>query len=145
MPYFVKIAARTITVIVILYIGLSILGAILVMNIPRLPINGSPSSVGLTYSDVSFPARGDGVTLKGWYLPSQGNSIIIIVHGGFQNRIDFDVDTLGLALDLTERGYDLLLFDLRGRGESEGRGRSLSNIEQDIGGAIDYLNSKGYP
>jgi len=144
MPYFVKIALRVISIVVILYIGLSIFGAIAIMEIPHLPLKGSPSSVGVEYRDVSFPSRDDSVTLKGWYLASRGNAVLIIVHGGFQNRIDYDVDTLGLARDLTERGYDLLLFDLRGRGESEGRGRSLSNIEQDIGGAIDYLNSKGF-
>jgi len=37
-----------------------------------------------------------------------------------------------------------LLFDLRGRGESEGKGRSLSNIDRDIGGAVDYLKSRGF-
>jgi pimeloyl-ACP methyl ester carboxylesterase len=43
------------------------------------------------------------------------------------------------------KGYNVLLFDLRGRGESEGKGRSLSNIDRDIGGAIDYVKSLGYP
>jgi pimeloyl-ACP methyl ester carboxylesterase len=144
MSYFVKIALRVISIVVILYVGLSIFGAIAIMEIPHLPLKGSPSSVGVAYCDVSFPSRDDSVTLKGWYLASLGNSVIIIVHGGIQNRIDYDVDTLGLARDLTERGYDLLLFDLRGRGESNGRGRSLANNEQDIGGAIDYLNRKGF-
>lgn len=145
MHHFVKIALRILSIAVILYIGLSILGAILMMEIPCLPVNGSPASVGLAYSDVSFPTRDDHITLKGWYLPGQGDSAILIVHGGFQNRIDYDVDTLGLARELVKRGYNVLLFDLRGRGESEGRGLSLSNIERDIGSAVDYLNSRGYP
>ncbi len=38
----------------------------------------------------------------------------------------------------------LLLFDLRGRGESTGRGRSLCYIERDLGGAIDYVKTRGY-
>jgi len=140
-----KIALRIISIVVILYIGLSILGAILMMEIPRLPVNGSPASVGLAYMDVSFPTRSGDITLRGWYLPGQGDSAILIVHGGFQNRIDDDVDTLGLAHELVKRGYNVLLFDLRGRGESEGRGLSLSNTERDIGSAVDYLNSRGYP
>jgi len=115
------------------------------MEIPRLPVNGSPASVGLAYMDVSFPTRSGDITLRGWYLPGQGDSAILIVHGGFQNRIDDDVDTLGLAHELVKRGYNVLLFDLRGRGESEGRGLSLSNTERDIGSAVDYLNSRGYP
>jgi pimeloyl-ACP methyl ester carboxylesterase len=45
---------------------------------------------------------------------------------------------------LGQKGYNLLLFDLRGRGELEGKGYSLSHIESDIGGAVDYLTNEGY-
>jgi hypothetical protein len=53
-------------VILFLYLRLSILGSALIMHIPRLPVNGSPSSVGLTYEDVAFSGRGGSLTLKGW-------------------------------------------------------------------------------
>ena len=115
------------------------------MEIPCLPVNNSPASVGLDYEDVSFTSRDDLVVLKGWYLPSEGHSVIVIVHGGFQNRLDDNANMLGLAHDLVKMGYNLLLFDLRGRGESEGKGLTLSNIERDIGGAVDYLKAEGYP
>jgi pimeloyl-ACP methyl ester carboxylesterase len=141
----IKVTAIGIAIILVLYVGLSIYGAKAAMEIPRLPLNDSPVSVGLDYEDVSFTSRDDHVVLRGWYLPSKSNSVIIIVHGGFQNRLDDNVDTLGLAHDLVKRGYNLLLFDLRGRGESEGKGLALSNIERDIGGAVDYLKAKGYP
>ena len=141
----VKVTAIGIAIILALYTGLSIYGATAAMEIPRLPLNNSPASVGLDYKDVSFTSRDDHVVLRGWYLPSKRNSAIIIVHGGFQNRLDDNVDTLGLAHDLVKKGYNLLLFDLRGRGESEGKGLALSNIERDIGGAVDYLKAEGYP
>jgi pimeloyl-ACP methyl ester carboxylesterase len=139
-----KKTAIVFAIILVFYLGLSILGAILTMDIPRLPVNVSPSSVGLNYEDVSFPSRGDGVVLKGWYLPAQGNAIIILVHGGFQNRIDDHADTLELAHDLVQRGYNILLFDQRGRGESAGAARSLSHFQQDIGGAVDFARGKGF-
>ena len=141
----IKVTAFGIAIILVLYIGLSVYGATAAMEIPHLPLNNSPASVGLAYEDVSFTSRDDGVVLRGWYLPSKRNSVIIIVHGGSQNRLDENVDTLGLAHDLVKKGYDLLLFDLRGRGESEGEGLALSNIERDIGGAVDYLEGEGYP
>jgi len=141
----IKVTAIGLAIILVLYIGLSIYGATTAMEIPRLPLNNSPASIGLAYEDVSFTSRDDGVVLRGWYIPSKRNSVIIIVHGGFQNRLDDNVDTLGLAHDLVKKGYDLLLFDLRGRGESEGEGLALSNIERDIGGAVDYLEGEGYP
>ena len=82
--------------------------------------------------------------LKGWYIPGDGERVIIIVHGGFQNRVDNNVDTLDLTRDLQQNGFDILLFDLRGRGESQGHGVTLSNIDDDLGGAFDYVESRGY-
>ena len=139
-----KTAIISIAAALVIYLGLSIFGAIAVMEIPRLPVNESPESHGLGYQDVTFTSRGKSVLLRGWYLTGGSGFCIIIVHGGFQNRVDDNVNTLGLAQDLVAAGYDLLLFDLRGRGESEGKGRSLSHIEHDIGGAVDYLKGRGY-
>ena len=140
-----KITLRIIASFAALYLVLAILGAFLVMHVPRLLVNGSPASVGLTYSDVSFPSRDNRITLKGWYVPGQGDKVILVSHGGFQNRVDETVDTLRLAHDLVNRGYNVLLFDFRGRGESTGKGLSMLTNEQDIGGAVDYLRSLGYP
>jgi pimeloyl-ACP methyl ester carboxylesterase len=142
----IKIIAIVIGAMLVVYGGTSIVGAHEAMEIPRLdlPESVSPADVGLDYEDVSFNSRGDAVVLKGWYLPAEGDYAIIIVHGGFQPRLDDTVNTLPLACDLVVEGYNVLLFDLRGRGESEGEGRSLSNIERDIGGAVDYLITEGY-
>ncbi len=101
--------------------------------------------MGLAFQDVSFISRVDHVELKGWFLPASSDSVILIVNGGFQNRVDPVADTLGLSHDLVIKGYNVLLFDLRGRGESQGKAYSLSYEDKDIGGAIDYLNSRGYP
>jgi pimeloyl-ACP methyl ester carboxylesterase len=133
--------------LLLIYTGLSVYGANAAMAVPRLPLKPglSPASLGLDYEDVSFRSREDNVLLKGWFLPASGDTAIIIVHGGYQNRVDDNVDTLPLARDLVNKGYGTLLFDLRGRGESEGKGLALSNIEKDIGGAFDYLESRGYP
>jgi dienelactone hydrolase len=54
------------------------------------------------------------------------------------------VDTLDLARDLNHKGFDILLFDLRGRGDSQGKVRSLLNIDRDLGGAFDYVKSRGF-
>ncbi len=139
-----KIATTAFASVIAVYLGLATLGATASMKIPRLPLNGSPASVNLAYQDVSFISRVDGVRLKGWFLPATGDSVLVIVNGGFQNRLDPVVNTLDLAHDLVQKGYNLLLFDLRGRGESAGKGLSLLDTDKDIGGAIDYLKSRGY-
>jgi uncharacterized protein len=143
-PFLFKGIAIGIAAIILVYIGLSVYGTKRAMEIPRLPLNVLPSSVGLEYKDISFPSRDDNVLLKGWFLPGGNTTAILIVNGGFENRIDENSDTLGITADLVKKGYDVLLFDLRGRGESEGKGRSLSNIEKDIGGAGNYLVKQGY-
>jgi len=139
-----KIVIISITAAMAAYLGLSILGAAAAMNIPRLPVQGTPSDVGLSYSDVSFHSRGDNISLKGWFLPSARQSVIIIIHGGFQNRLDPLVKTIDLSKDLVNSGYNVLLFDLRGRGESGGKGYSLTAEDKDIGGAVDFLKHKGF-
>lgn len=141
----VKAIVTAIMAILLVYLGLSIYGARAAVELPRLPLNASPESVGLSYEEVAFTSRIDNVLLKGWYIPGENGFAIIIVHGGSQNRVDDNVDTLGLAQDLNKKGFGLLLFDLRGRGESEGEGRALMYIEHDLGGAVDYLKQRGYP
>ena len=140
-----KVTAICLAAILVIYAGLSVVGAVKLMETTRLPLNDSPDSVGFTYEEVSFPSRQDNVALSGWYIPGEIDIVVVIVHGGIQNRVDENVDTLGLARDLVAEGYGILLFDLRGRGESAGRGLFMSNIECDIGGAVDYLDRRGYP
>ncbi len=99
---------------------------------------------GISSRNVAFTSRKDNLSLQGWYIPGDGKRVLIIINGGFQNRIDSVVDTLGLTRDLHFEGFDILLFDLRGRGDSQGHGRSLLYIDRDLGGAFDYVKSLGY-
>lgn len=140
----VKYTAIGLAVLLVTYIGISIYAAVRVMEIPRLALVDSPDDVGLAYEDVAFPSRGDGVELRGWYLPGGGDKVILFVNGGYQNRTDENGDTLGITAALVARGYNVLLFDQRGRGESAGTGHSLLNIEEDVGGAVGYLHGRGY-
>jgi pimeloyl-ACP methyl ester carboxylesterase len=126
------------------YIVASGFGTRSAMTIERIPIHEYPEACNLTYENVSFISRSDGVHLKGWLMPSFEDQIIIVVNGGYQNRIDDSGATLGMTANLVTAGYNVLLFDLRGRGESGGTGHSLSNAEEDIGSAFDYFQSRGY-
>jgi uncharacterized protein len=140
----VKTIGIAIALILIIYFGVSAY-VVSMSKVPRLPLAESPAAPGLTYEDVSFPSRIDGVTLSGWYLPGEKDFIIVMVSGGIQNRIDTRTGTLEIGRDLEQRGFSILMFDLRGRGESEGQGRLLAYDERDIGGAVDYAMSRGYP
>jgi fermentation-respiration switch protein FrsA (DUF1100 family) len=112
------------------------------LKLPRFPLDKNPDSLGLTYENVSFPSRSDSTLLRGWYLPGRKNLTLIVANGGAQNRVDAETGTLEISRDLVERGYSLLLFDFRGRGESEGEGYHLVHSEKDLGGAVDYLKQR---
>lgn len=139
-----KKVALVIVVAVIIYLAVSMYGAKIAIEISRRPLGDSPASVGLTYEDVSFPSRVDHVMLRGWYIAG-GEFNIIVVNGGHQNRVDPEAGTLELTKDLFLAGYSVLLFDFRGRGESEGEGLVMMDFKHDIGGAVDYLVSRGCP
>ena len=66
-----KVAAIGVAILLTLYSGISVYGAIVTMEPPRLSLTKLPSSVGLAYEDISFTSRDDDVVLRGWYVPSQ--------------------------------------------------------------------------
>jgi uncharacterized protein len=114
----------------------------------RLP-EQTPANYGLTYTDVTFPSRVDNLNLHGWYLPAQPQEAarsVVLLHGQHGHRADEFVGLLPLAARLVERGYNVLTFDMRGHGESEGSYRSFGDLERrDLAGALDFLQGLGTP
>jgi pimeloyl-ACP methyl ester carboxylesterase len=103
------------------------------------------SAISGHHRDVTFPSRVDHVRLSGWLFRADhrtGRSIIL-VHGWQGNRED--VDFVALARQLLPRGYDVLMFDLRGSGLSMGSNQTLAHDEpRDLLGAYDHMVSLGY-
>ncbi len=128
--------------IILIYVALSALAAYVLVRIPRLPLRDDPSSIGLAYENVSFPSRKDKLTLKGWYFTGTKSFTILIITGMRQNRVDYRINSLNMAKGFVQNGFNVLLFDQRGRGESEGKGRVLIHFDRDIGGAIDYIKNR---
>jgi len=132
-----------VAIVLLAYLGTSSYFAVNLMEVSRIPLEDSPGSVGLDYEDVLFPSRDDDRTLSGWYIPG-GTFAIIIVTGFNSNRYNPEICSLEISRDLRGKGVSILLFDMRGQGESEGEGTTFVDFEQDIGGAIDYIKSRGY-
>ena len=123
-------------------------GFLLILNShpPRYPIENPPSHYGLRFEDVTFPSL-DGVELKGWFLQGgtdrQGaerrRPAIVICHGLGASKADFT----GLAADLVQAGFHVLLFDFRAHGKSKGFRTSFGYLEQrDLQGALRFLNGR---
>ena len=105
--------------ILLLYAGVSYAIASGFTRSERSPLEDHPENHGLAYRDVEFKSRVDGVLLKGWWISREGcGPTVVMVHGITGNRTNGN--SLGLAARLHELGYNVLLFDQRGHGESEG-------------------------
>lgn len=112
----------------------------------RKALATSPDSIGLTFEKVEFPSRIDRLRMRGWYLPAKSASskAVVIAHGYKGNRIEDGADAMGTAKFLTEQGYNVLMFDFRASGESEGDTVTVGAMEKrDLAGAVDFVRSKG--
>jgi hypothetical protein len=98
----------------------------------REPVGKPPSAA---YADVTFNAS-DGLELSGWYRPSRNGAAVLVVHGGSSDR----KGSVAHAKMLAARGYGVLLYDARGRGESDGSENNYGwDWAKDIDGALDFL------
>lgn len=96
----------------------------------------TPRSYGLDFRWVEFKSP-DGILLKGWYVPAQGDArgTIIYSHGHNRTRVEM-LPEAAFAYGL---GYNGLLFDLRHQGESGGEMTSVGYWERlDIESAAHY-------
>jgi uncharacterized protein len=110
----------------------------------RTPIEGTPSDLRLLYQSVTFESDFDHIPLQGWYLPSRGERAVIFVHGIGQNRWNMWERIPQKAQLFVEHGYDVLVFDLRGHGQSGGDRLGFGWLERnDVRGAVAYVESRG--
>ena len=146
MKWFLRIGLPLIIVVVVAFLGISVFLGHSMTTVERVPIEGNPALLGLSYEEVSFPSIDDDLTLHGWYLPVQDSeSVIIMIHGADGNRADSSIGMLEIASGLVEHGYNVLMFDLRGHGESEGNRMSAGFYEKrDLLGAVDYVKGRGF-
>jgi pimeloyl-ACP methyl ester carboxylesterase len=130
----------------VVYFGLSAIIAAVAASVSRAPLDNTPASLGLAYENISFRSRVDNVILKGWYLPGGDKGVVIVVHGGKQNRADATMRLMELCCDLAKRGFNILTFDRRGCGEAEvPKAKGRAHFERDVGGAYDYIRERSGP
>lgn len=110
----------------------------------RRALHTTPATAGLSYEDIEFPSRHDGIRLKGWLIKGNGNKqTIIFAHGYGRNRLQDDVPLLPLVQALVARDINVVMFDFRNSGESEGHITSVGFYEvDDLLGAVDFVESR---
>lgn len=105
----------------------------------RVPLTVRPESYGLACEPVSFRTQ-DGLTLRGWFVPAAAPSArtILLCHGWGTNKGEILKSTHALA----GLGFNLLYFDFRSCGESDGRELSVGYLEaRDFDAAVGFLRS----
>ena len=109
----------------------------------RRRVEGSPADLGLRHEDVQFAAP-DGAMLRGWYLESPGaRASVILLHDIEGTRSDSTHGLLRLQRDYVSRGFNVLAFDLRGRGESAGCRDHCGGVElRDVIGAVGWMRAR---
>jgi uncharacterized protein len=110
-------------------------GAIVQVHKFREPIGDPPSAA---YEPVTFRAS-DGLRISGWYVRSRNRAAVILVHGGGGDR----TGPVRHAELLRRHGYGVLLYDSRGRGESEGNHNFFGwGWANDVDGALAFLRDR---
>jgi predicted acyl esterase len=87
---------------------------------------------------VEFRAS-DGVRLSGWYRAPRNGATILLAHGGGSDR----QGSVRHARMLVRHGYGVLLYDARGKGESDGNQSSYGwGWTHDVAGALEFLERR---
>jgi len=74
----------------------------------RKPLTQTPADFGMPYEEVTVTTE-DGLSLRGWYIPSENGAAILAMHGYKGDR----EDPLREAMYLHRHGYGVLIGSLR--------------------------------
>lgn len=132
-----RIPVITLLVCLVLYAALALflyLSQAQHVYFPTKPIGATPAHAGIAYEPVSFAAA-DGVRLTGWFIPAERPRGTILFFHGNGGNISYLLETVKLVPRLD---HNLLVFDYRGYGESEGS-PTEEGTYLDAEAAWDYL------
>jgi uncharacterized protein len=107
---------------------------------PKLVSSLTPRDLKLAYQDLSFRTA-DGLTLRGWHIPSVKTTgkTLVLLHG-----YPADKGNILPALAFLHEDFNLLLFDFRYLGKSEGSYSTAGAKEvEDLLAAIQFLKTRG--
>lgn len=135
-----KMLWNILLVLILFLLLTSLLGFYSSIRPPKIFSDITPESLGLNYEEVSF-ITSDGVKLIGWWLLNKNPDAktLILLHGYPADKGD-----ILPALAFLNKRYNLLLFDFRYLGQSEGRYSTAGVKEtEDLRAAINFLKSRG--
>jgi len=137
MVFFALVWLVSVLMLTVVGLGFAITVPMMRRRIPDEP--DQPPLHGMSCETVTFTTRDD-LTLAGWWIPAQGAALgTVILVPGQNGSMDSDIPQ---ARPLHEAGFNVLMFDLRAHGGSEGDLVTWGVLEQlDLMAALDYVQS----
>lgn len=130
----------TLIFIIAYFLFTSFLGFYTIIKPSKIISHVTPETLGMDYENISFMTT-DNLTLRGWWIPAKTEraKTIILLHGYPADKGD-----ILPAMAFLNKTYNLLLFDFRYLGQSEGKYSTLGAKEtEDLLGALRFLKSRG--
>jgi len=113
-------AMRLVIIALLTYLGVCLFVALFqrrFIYVPSRAYDGTPADAGLQYEDLTL-TTGDGLSIGAWYVPrTEAKASAIFCHGNAGN-ISHRIHTIDTLHNL---GLNVLIFDYRGYGRSEGK------------------------
>lgn len=99
----------------------------------------TPWELGAHHEEWEFQTA-DGVTLRGWFLPRPGTGPTVVSLHGYRGHMG---QVLGISTNLWRAGFNVLLFDFRGRGRSDTAPFSMGLWERrDLEAALEAVSRR---
>jgi len=135
-----KIFLRIIIYGLIIYVSLSLYFFYAYIHPAKFISGITPRDLGLGYEEITLVTK-DGIKLAGWFIPQKKSSQAIIVCHGYPADKG---NVLEMAAFLAPH-YNLLFFDFRALGRSQGRFSTGGWQErEDFFSAVKFLKEKGF-
>ena len=135
---FAALAGVLATVLMAIWVGGSFVAERVTLHPKRWGVGPTPAQLGHAYQDVAFRDHA-GLTLRGWWIPGTRHQTIVMIHGWTSSRRE----PMGKAGYLLDAGYNVLVFDLRGHGQSDGDYTTLGYSEpDDVATAVTFARSR---
>jgi pimeloyl-ACP methyl ester carboxylesterase len=107
--------------------------ALMTTHAPRIAV--SESALGWSHREIRIPMRGGG-EVAAWYVASRNRAAALLIHGSGGNRSR----VADRARMLARHGYGVLVLDLPGNGESDGRSSGVGwTAQPGIDAALGFL------
>ncbi len=135
-----KSLAKTIRLVFIVLLPGTFLLATVQMHPPKIACAKKPSEFGITFTEHTIETE-DGLSLSAWILPAieDNRPVVVMTHGLGANKQDF----LVVSRMINAMNYNVVTFDFRAHGDSDGHTCSLGVKEAfDVKAAHDLAVAK---